>query len=157
MKFLWNVYYSIFFIYFSSVIRMPRLPKKVEKGPLHNRETLIKDVANRSLTVEHCEFFLKKYGSNKLFDKYISKYYPQNGGCSFHIDSKNRVSMLPSIKGESKSLEKECRFDISRSLHHKKSRSKLYQPTELRYRKGESFQFFGFKLNEIIKKTKTEQ
>ncbi len=85
---------------------MPRLPKKFDKGPLYNRQTFIKNVANQSLTVEHCEFFLKKYGSDKVFDKYISKYYPQNGGCSFHFDSKNRVSMLPSIREELKPLEK---------------------------------------------------
>ena len=81
---------------------MPRKSNKFDKGPVHNRDTFIKDVANRRLTTEHCEFFLKKYGSDKFFHQYLLKYYPQNGECSFHIDNKNKQFMLRSIREDSK-------------------------------------------------------
>ncbi len=83
---------------------MSRKGNKIDKGALHNRDSFIKDVANRSLTTEHCEFFLKKYGSDKVFNQYLLKYYPQNGGCSFNFDQKNKQLMLPSIREDSKSM-----------------------------------------------------
>ena len=63
--------------------------------------------------------------------------------------------MLPSIRQECKYLEKENRLDLSRSIHHKKGRPQLHEPSEKRLKKVDSFESFSFKLNRIIKKIKT--
>ncbi len=79
---------------------MPRVIKKVEQKMFHNRETFVKDVVNKSLTTEHCEFFLKKYGSDKVFSDYLNKYYPRNGGCSFHVEGQTKSPYFPQLYQE---------------------------------------------------------